>query len=342
MPRLARLDIPGILQHVMVRGIEKREIFIDDRDRTAFVDRLSRLLLKTGTDCLAWSLLSNHVHLLLRPTKLKLADMMRRLLTGYAVVFNLRHHRSGHLFQNRYKSIVCDEDTYLLELVRYIHLNPLRAGLVSSMRQLDAYQWSGHSVILGHSKLLGQVSDEILAMFGAQKGRARKLYRAFVADGIALGRRDELVGGGLKRLLKLSAMNGFETYDERILGSGGFVEGIWHESEPPHTDEPLLAPPIHEIIERVATVFGVESSSLCHGSKQTRISKARSLICFIALKRFGYRGVDISKILGISRSAVILAAERESTLSTTIKAAFDLFPEMYDKAAVAKSETEGS
>ena len=223
MPRLARLDIPGVLQHIMVRGIERRDIFNDDRDRAAFVDRLSRLLLKTGTDCLAWSLLSNHTHLLLRPNKGKLADMMRRLLTGYAVVFNLRHHRSGHLFQNRYKSIVCDEDAYLLELVRYIHLNPLRAGLVSSMRQLDTYQWSGHAVIVGHSELPGQVTDEVLMMFDQDKRKARKSYRDFVANGIPLGKRDELVGGGLKRLLKLSVLNGFEAYDERILGSGGFV-----------------------------------------------------------------------------------------------------------------------
>jgi len=146
MPRSARIDIEGVLQHVMVRGIERRDIFLDDCDRSAFKDRLSQLLVKTRTDCLAWSLLSNHAHLLLRPTKGKLSELMLRLLTGYAVVFNLRHHRCGHLFQNRYKSIVCEEDAYLLELVRYIHLNPLRAGLVPSMRKLDTYKWSGHAV----------------------------------------------------------------------------------------------------------------------------------------------------------------------------------------------------
>jgi putative transposase len=109
----------------MVRGIERRNIFLDDRDRSTFVNRLSLLLLETQTDCLAWSLLSNHAHLLLRPSKKILSEMMQRLLTGYAVEFNLRHHRCGHLFQNRFKSIVCEEDSYLLELVRYIHLNPI-------------------------------------------------------------------------------------------------------------------------------------------------------------------------------------------------------------------------
>jgi len=312
----------------MVRGIERRDIFTDDHDRAAFVDRLSRLLLKTGTDCLAWSLLSNHFHLLLRPTKVKLADMMRRLLTGYAVVFNLSHHRSGHLFQNRYKSIVCDEESYLLELVRYIHLNPLRAGIVSSMRQLDTYKWSGHAVILGHMELPGQVPDAVLMMFDQDERKARKSYRDFVADGIPLGKRDELVGGGLKRLLKLAAINGFEAYDERILGSGGFVEHVWHDSEPPHTFEPPRPPSIEVIIERVATALGLEPSLLRLRSKQSRISEARAVICFIALRRFGYPGADVSKILGISRSAVILAAERGETLSSTIEALPRLFPEI--------------
>ena len=117
--------MPNLLQHVIVRGIEKRDIFTCDDDRLDFVRRFSRLLEETGTECLAWALLSNHFHLLLRTTDIPLSKFMRRLLTGYAVTFNLRHDRTGHLFQNRYKSIVCEEEQYLLELVRYIHLNPL-------------------------------------------------------------------------------------------------------------------------------------------------------------------------------------------------------------------------
>ena len=123
MPRTARIDLPGLLQHVIVRGIERRDIFVDDRDRRLFLERLSQLLSKTDVECLAWALMSNHFHLLLRLRSTKLSVFMRRLLTGYAIVFNLLHKRSGHLFQNRYKSIVCQEDAYLLELVRYIHFS---------------------------------------------------------------------------------------------------------------------------------------------------------------------------------------------------------------------------
>jgi REP element-mobilizing transposase RayT len=125
MPRSARLDIPGLLQHVIVRGIERRDIFLDDEDRSRFLKRFTSLLAKTETRYFAWALMSNHFHLLLKPMSVPLSCLMRRLLTGYAVVFN-RKYKPGHLFQSRYKSIVCEEEAYLLELVRYIHLNPLR------------------------------------------------------------------------------------------------------------------------------------------------------------------------------------------------------------------------
>lgn len=326
MPRQARLDITGVLQHVMVRGIEKRDIFIDDRDRFEFVDRFSRLLISTNTECLAWSLLSNHVHLLLRPMKGKLSDMMRRLLTGYAVFFNHRHHRCGHLFQNRYKSIICEEDSYLLELVRYIHLNPLRAGFVSSMRQLDSYRWSGHTAILGHTPIKGQETDNVLLMFDENRKRAREKYRNFVAEGIALGRRDELVGGGIKRQLTLSGSREFQAYDERILGSGEFVEQLWHETESSQVQEEASPPSLQEVIEQVATVYGLEPTALRQGSKQKQIVNARSVICFLAVRRFGYRGVQVSKSLALSASGVVLAAERGGAIFAMTEKLWDLFP----------------
>jgi len=152
MPRQPRLDVPGLLQHVMARGIERREIFKDDKDRKSFLDRLSTILEETQTQCYAWALIPNHFHLLLRTGLTPLSKVMRRLMTGYAVTFNRRHKRSGHLFQNRYKSIVCEDDPYLLELIRYIYLNPLRASLVKDFKELDKYPWTGHSYILGKKR----------------------------------------------------------------------------------------------------------------------------------------------------------------------------------------------
>lgn len=152
MPRQPRLDAPGLLQHVMARGIERREIFRDDKDRNSFLERFAIILEETQTQCYAWALIPNHFHILLRTGPISLSKVMRRLMTGYAVTFNKRHKRSGHLFQNRYKSVVCEEDLYLLELIRYIHLNPLRARLVKDLKELDKYTWTGHSAILGRRK----------------------------------------------------------------------------------------------------------------------------------------------------------------------------------------------
>ena len=135
MPRQARIDAPGAVQHIIIRGIERRPIFADDTDRDRFTDRLGLELARSSTRCYAWALMPNHGHLLLRTGKISLSTVMRRLLTSYAVTFNRRHKRHGHLFRNRYKSILCQEDPYMLELVRYIHLNPLRAGLVESIEK---------------------------------------------------------------------------------------------------------------------------------------------------------------------------------------------------------------
>ena len=152
MPRIARLDTPGLLNHVMIRGIERRKIFNDDKDRENFVERLSTLLPETKTQCYAWAFLSNHAHFLLRSGPAGIASLMRRLLTGYAVSYNRRHKRHGQLFQNRFKSIICQEDVYFLELVRYIHLNPVRSGVLANLEELDRYPYCGHSDIMGDDR----------------------------------------------------------------------------------------------------------------------------------------------------------------------------------------------
>ena len=115
MPRLARLDAPGVLHHIMIRGIERRKIFRDNKDRDGFLERLSTVLVETHTPCYAWALLNNHAHFLFRSGPSGISNVMRRLLTGYAVTFNRKYKRHGQLFQNRYKSIICQEDAYLYQ-----------------------------------------------------------------------------------------------------------------------------------------------------------------------------------------------------------------------------------
>jgi REP element-mobilizing transposase RayT len=223
----------------VIRGIERRKIFIDDKDRENLIERLSTLLPESKTQCYAWSLLSNHAHFLLKSGPAGIAALMRRLLTGYAVSYNRRHKRHGQLFQNRYKSIICQEDSYLLELVRYIHLNPLRAKIVIDLKELDNYSYCGHSALMGKRKREWQEIEYVLGYFGTRIGDARKKYRSYVEKGVTVGRRPELVGGGLIRSLggwdevkkmRLSGQDRIKS-DQRILGESEFVSDVLSESE---------------------------------------------------------------------------------------------------------------
>ncbi|NVO00693.1 MAG: transposase [Geobacteraceae bacterium] len=308
MPRQARLDITGLLQHVIVRGIEQRDIFNDDADRQRFLDRFTKLLSETGVRCYAWALLSNHFHLLMMPTTSTLSSFMRRLLTGYAVEFNRLNRRSGHLFQNRYKSIVCEEETYLLELVRYIHLNPLRAGMVKSLEELDSYPFSGHAVLLGNSALAGQESQAVLERFGKKMLTARSAYHRFLADGIKSGRRDELVGGGMKRSQGERQLDEYESFDARILGSGEFVDTL--KNEELLGERLKTAITLARLIEVVSVAMGLEPDTVRKPSKSRLPAAARGIICHLAIFELGYTGKEVGRVLHLGSSGVSIAARR--------------------------------
>jgi len=313
MPRSARLDIPGLLQHVIVRGIEKRDIFLEDGDREFFVERLTALLKETEVRCYAWALMSNHFHLLLMPTRGTLATLMRRLLTGYAVYFNREYKRTGHLFQNRYKSIVCEEEPYLLELVRYIHLNPLRAGLVEDLSGLDSYPWSGHAVLTGKRALDVQEQKEILSRFGKNVQKARSSYRQFIADGVSAGRRDELVGGGLKRSLSKSVEEEeWGSFDERILGSGEFVDSLQqHELLRDRIISPIS---FSDLVSRVAALLDLPVDAIIRHGKAKPVSEARGLVAYLAIRELGFKGIEVGRELHLTSSGVSLALRRGELL----------------------------
>ena len=238
MPRQARLDAPGTLHHVIIRGIEKRKIVDDRSDQNAFVERMGQTALDTDTKIYAWALMANHAHILLKSGQPGLSKFMRRFLTGYAITYNKRHNRYGHLFQNRYKSIVCDEDAYFKELVRYIHLNPLRAKIVKDLRGLDHYPYSGHHCLMGKRGYQWHDRRYVLCWFSKNEGEGRKAYRKYMKEGVNQGNRPELVGGGLIRslggwsaILSLRKENERPLTDERVLGSGEFVEKVIKEAD---------------------------------------------------------------------------------------------------------------
>lgn len=327
MPRQARIDAPGALHHIICRGIERRPVFKNNDDRTDFVRRLSLLLPQTSTRCYAWSLLPNHFHLLLKTGKVPVSNVMHRLLTGYATGFNRRHVRHGHLFQNRYKSILCQEETYLLELIRYIHLNPYRAGQVTSLEELANYPWCGHGHLLGKGGAEWQVRVEILKLFGEKLSTARQNYAEFVADGIARGKRPDLIGGGLIRSaggwqnLKDQIGKGlWQKSDERILGDGDFVESVLAganealETKIPRTETGLT---FDSLVERLATTFNLSPSEILSTSKQPTRVRARSLLCYYAVQTLGMTATAVAQQIGLTQSAVTRAVERGSCLAGT-------------------------
>lgn len=314
MPRQSRIDAPGALHHLMIRGIEKRAIYRDDKDRDSFLNRLGGILLESSTPCYAWSLLSNHAHFLLRTGKIPISRVMRKLLTGYAVTFNRRYRRHGHLFQNRYKSVLCEEDAYLQELVRYIHLNPLRCGLVKDLSELGTYAYSGHSVLMGKKKSAWQDRDYVLSYFGQREREARRRYFTFVSKGVEEGRRLDLVGGGLLRsvggwkgLKELRASGKRVRADERILGGSEFVERVLRESEEEWERRSLLRQRgvnLKGLLEKVADHFDVVTEDLKSGCKVPAVARARAVFCYLGVRKLGLTSASIAKELGISPSAV--------------------------------------
>ena len=314
MPRGPRLDAPGTLHQVIVRGIEKGLIFRDDKDRQAFVVRLGHIAGLTRTCVYAWALLPNHVHLLVRSSTVGLPAFMRRLLTGYAVAFNRRHERHGHLFANRYKSIVCDEDSYFQELVRYIHLNPLRAGLCSNSRELCQYPWCGHSVIAGKVRYRWQDRQYVLSWFGSRENDALAAYRRFVQEGIAQGRRPDLVGGGLIRSLggwaevKAVRSRGDRVLtDPRILGAGPFVGQLLTREERRIGRTYASAErgkEIEELIRRTCTTAGIDLGELQFGGRRRSVAKVRAKLARQLVGDYGITLADAARRLGVSTSGI--------------------------------------
>jgi putative transposase len=320
MPRTARLDAPGVLHHVMIRGIEGRKIFRNNKDREDFIGRLADLCPEMGISCYAWAFIPNHAHFLLRTGQEPISKLMRRLLTGYVIAFNRRHKRRGQLFENRYKSIICQEETYLLELVRYIHLNPVRAGIVHTLDELKIYKYCGHSVLMGKMKSGWQDTEYVLGYFGKSMKKARKGYESFVRNGFSQGRKGELTGGGLIRSLggwiearEILKSGVHIMSDERILGDSDFVDSIIRQSGEHYERRHRLRRQGHDldrIAKRVAEVLGMEPDEVYSKGRQDRKVKARSLLCFWASRELGMSHTSMAKKLEMSSANIGLSVER--------------------------------
>jgi putative transposase len=319
MPRRARLDAPGALHHVIVRGINRADLFADDVDRKKFLERLGVVTGDSHFAVYAFAIMSNHVHVLIRSGVTGVSAAMRKLLTWYAIYFNRRHGRTGHLFENRYKSILCEEEPYFLELVRYIHLNPVRAGIVTDMDALDRHPWSGHHILVsGTAPWMDK--DFVLHQFARSRRKAIAAYRAFMEAGLSMGYAPNLVGGGLVRSLggwsQVAALRGRgtpERGDERILGSTDFVMAVLRETEEKQrrqvkirsTGDVLLTLTEEECRKRQINPLEVQG-----GGRRNNASEARAAIAYRATAEFGVSAAEIARSLGVTTASITKAIQR--------------------------------
>jgi len=314
MPRNKRIDIPGAVHHVIVRGLERRKLFNDDADYKEFISRFSRSLKTTKSFCYAWALMSNHLHLLIRSGARPLSELMRSVLTGYAVYFNRKNKRHGYLYQNRYKSVLCQEDAYLLKLVAYIHLNPIRAKIVKDMKGLATHKWCGHGAIIGKDTNEWQDADYVLSMFSTKEKEARKKYCEFLENELKQSSPEDFETGGLRRscggwvgVERLKKDKIFWRGDERLLGDSDFVDEVLAAAEEELEKREKLKVKgwdLDKVIAHICKKFKLDEAEILKKGRADIKSKAKVTICYLAYRELGVSGAEIGRRLEISKMAV--------------------------------------
>jgi REP element-mobilizing transposase RayT len=271
MARRPRVFAPGLLYHIIVRGNQRQQTFRSDDDYKAYLDRLEKYRAKFRIKVYAYCLMPNHVHLLLESGSTPLAKFMQGLQQSYTQYFNRRHRKVGHLFQGRYKAIVCDKDKYLLALVRYIHLNPVRAGLT---KRPDRYPHSGHRsyLINGPKKLIE--AGPILNLLGGKRA-----YERFVLEGLSENHNEEY----------------YTVEDQCFLGQAGFGEEISRQVG--EEKEMRANKPIETVFREIARRLGITAEVLRGRDRRWEISTKRTDAVGLLVWDYGYRVSEVAKYL---------------------------------------------
>lgn len=287
MTRGPRVDFPGAVHHVYARGIEKRPIFLDDPDRISFLDRVGKNLPKWGMRCPAWSLMPNHFHLLLQSDKGCLPSFMHCLLTGYSMRFNERHQRVGHLFQNRYKSPVVCKDGYFRDVVRYIHLNPVRSEIVRSIPELEEYPWTGHRHIVRGGPPRWQDTSLLQAEFNDPRDDTgwRRRYREYF-DKMEMHQIPVTMCG----LGDAAPEHDAELAETLVPPSPGYQESGSYKV-------------FTDLLQRIAARNGVPAAEVLGGARNHAVVRIRRELLKSCKSHMDISIVQLSRWLGISESA---------------------------------------
>ncbi len=310
MPRTARIDAPGFPYHVFARGIEKRRIFNDDKDRRFFLKSLGRLVAETGTPLYSFSLMPNHFHLLILRDRNPVSTLMQKLLTGYAIYFNSRHSRVGHLFQNRYKGLICADDTYLRGLVRYIHHNPVRSGLLKSRGELDDYPFTAHSYIIGRYKATWFDPAIVLGSFCDNAAEALAVYRDFMGRpeaGDAAARFDPLEAARKPGSGWSPGKDGDDAARDPAMAAGRRSVRHQGNTDVRHVQRQL---DVRREIEIACRRHHASVEELLGGVRRKPVVDARTELVLTLARESGLSNKAISDELGLSKSAVSMILKR--------------------------------
>ena len=277
MARKPRVHFAGALYHVMSRGNQGQSIFRDDRDRKRYLEFLKESQERFGYRLYAYVLMGNHVHHLIQIGHRPLSQVMQNILFRYTRYWNQRYKKTGHLFQGRYKAILCDKESYLLELIRYLHLNPVRSKIVGDPAQ---YVWSSHGAYLKGDGKSWTAVDEVLPQWGKSRAQAVLGYRRFVRDGLNHGHRDDL----------------YEVVDQRYLGDEAFVEKV-EQREPENEAPQIVEIRWTEIRDRVCKQFGFPAAAVLHRGRAREIVRIRRIMAWVGRELGGFTNQDLAKEL---------------------------------------------
>ena len=278
MPRKPRIEFAGAFYHVITRGNQRQKIFKETADFDIYHQILALYRTRYHFQLYAYVLMNNHVHLLLETGDTPLSKVLQGVNQSYTLYFNRKYRTVGHLFQGRYKAILCDREAYLLGLLKYIHENPVRARFADSV---EGYKWSSHHAYTGKGNPLGLVSvDPVLQMFSENKRRARRKYREFMWTEESMKKQDV-----------------YATIDQRLQGDETFVDSVVAKAECAVKHESRRKTrSLTQIGGLVQQRFSISLEELRSSGKASELMSARRVFTQTA-KRYGYRGREIAEYL---------------------------------------------
>lgn len=296
MARKPRIHNPGACYHVILRGNARQDVFFDDEDRSRFYLFVQEGIERFGYGVHAFCLMTNHIHMTIQVGEKPLSQIMQNLSARYTRWVNWRHGRIGHLFQGRYKAIMIDADSYLVQLVAYIHLNPVRAGIV---RKCEEFEWSSHRAYVGTDSIPWLTTAAVLSHFSKKPARARGRFNKYVGERSEEGHRDDFHGMG--------------GCDPRVFGEDSFVDDVLRKAG----SQPVKKVDIDTVLNMVERVYGIKGSELSKPGQDRRLSEARSMAAWGVKEMTSSTLTELSKITGRDITSLSSGIKRLVTRANT-------------------------